>query len=114
MLTRTNSPYPKYLPRDSLWGRGGPPVIAQDTQEVVKMRRSLLMLTAALIMTATMGIAAGPAWGQNQGGGCDGYEGDHGTSCLPVINDECEDVGWQPFDVFDNLFENQDWCIQAY
>jgi hypothetical protein len=77
------------------------------------MRRSLLMLTAALIMTATMGIAAGPAWGQNQGGGCDGYEGDHGTSCLPVINDECEDVGWQPFDVFDNLFENQDWCIQA-
>jgi hypothetical protein len=75
------------------------------------MRRKLLVSTVALIMTATMSIAGGPAWGQNHGGGCDGYEGDHGRGCLPVTNDECEDGKWQPFDVFENLFENQGWCV---
>jgi hypothetical protein len=75
------------------------------------MRHRLLVSTVALIMTAMIGIAAGPAWGQNHGGGCDGYEGDHGRHCFPVTNDECEDGGWLPFDVFKNLFENQSWCV---
>lgn len=75
------------------------------------MRRRLLVSTLALIMTAMMSIAAGPAWGQNYGGGCDGHEGDHGRGCLPVPDDECEDGGWRPFDIFENLFGNQDWCV---
>ncbi len=75
------------------------------------MRYRLLVAMVALIMTATMGIAAGPAWGQNLGGGgCADYEGDHGRGCLPTTNDECEDGGWLPFDVFENLFENWGWC----
>ena len=74
------------------------------------MRCKLLMLTVVLIMIATMSTAAGPPWVQIHGVGCNGYEGDHGRGCLPVINDECEDGGWQPLDIFENLFENQDWC----
>ena len=75
------------------------------------MRHRLLVATVALIMTAMMGTTAEPAsWVQNHGG-CDGYEGDHGRDCLPVTNEECEDGEWLPFDVFKNLFENQDWCV---
>ena len=62
-------------------------------------------------MGETISIAAGSAWAQNHGGGCDGQEGEHGMGCLPVINDECEDGEWQPFDIFENLFDNQDWCV---
>ena len=75
------------------------------------MRRRLLVSMVALIMTAMMSSAAGPAWGQNYGGGCDGHEGDHGRGCLPVPDDECEDGGWRPFDIFESLFGNQDRCV---
>ena len=74
------------------------------------MRRRVLVSTVALLMTATMIIAAGPAWGQNHRGGCDGHEGDHGMGCIPVADNECEDDGWQPFNIFENLFGNQDMC----
>jgi hypothetical protein len=79
-------------------------------REVALIRRRLLVSTVTLAMTALMGLAAGPAWGQHYGG-CDGYEGDHGRGCLPTTNDECEDGGWQTFDVFENLFENQGRCV---
>lgn len=76
------------------------------------MRRRLLVSTAALIMTVMVDAAAvAPAWGQHNGEGCDGYEGDHGRGCLPANNGECEDDGWQLFDVFKNLFENQGGCL---
>lgn len=75
------------------------------------MRYRILVSTVALIMIATMVIAAGPALGQNHGAGCDGHEGDHGRGCLPVIDDECENGGWPPFDIFKSLFGNQDWCV---
>jgi hypothetical protein len=75
------------------------------------MRYIILVSTVALIMMTTMVIAARPALGQNHGAGCDGHEGDHGRGCLPMIDDECEDVGWPPLDVFKGLFGNQDWCV---
>ncbi len=76
------------------------------------MRRRLLVSTVALSMTAITGIASGPvAWGQHHEGGCDGYEGDHGRGCLPAANDECEDGGSQPFDLFENLLESRGRCI---
>jgi hypothetical protein len=77
------------------------------------MRRGILVSVVALTMTAIVSIMSGPAWGQDHGVGCDGYEGDHGRGCLPVIDDECEDGGWQPFDIFRNLFGNQDWCVYS-
>ncbi len=75
------------------------------------MRRRLLVSTVALIMTATMSIAAEPAWGQDHRGGCNSHEGDHGRGCLPVLDNECDDGGWRPFHIFENLFGNQDWCV---
>ena len=75
------------------------------------MRRRVLVSTVALLMTATMILAAGPAWGQNHGGGCDGHEGDHGMGCIPVADNECEDDAWQPFDIFENLFGYHDLCV---
>ena len=75
------------------------------------MRHRILVSTVALIMIATMVIAAGPALGQNHGAGCDGHEGDHGRGCFPLIDDECEDGGWQPFDILKSLFGNQGWCV---
>jgi hypothetical protein len=75
------------------------------------MRRRLLVSTVALIITAIMSIAGGPAGAQSHGGGCDGHEGDHGRGCIPVADDECEDGGWQSLDIFENLFGNQDWCV---
>ena len=77
----------------------------------VLMRHRILVSAVALLMSATMSIAAGPAWGQSYAGGCGGYEGDHGRGCLPVTNDECEDGRWRPFDIFENLFNNQDLCV---
>jgi hypothetical protein len=77
---------------------------------VTLMRHKILASTVALIIT-TMVIAAGPALGQNHGAGCDGHEGDHGRGCLPMIDDECEDGGWPPVDIFKSLFGNQDWCV---
>ena len=77
------------------------------------MRHRLLVLTVALIAAATISIAAGPAGAQNHGGGCAGHEGDHGMGCILVVDDECEDDTWQPFDMFENLFGNQDWCVYA-
>jgi hypothetical protein len=64
--------------------------------------------TAALTITAMMGVAAVPAWEDH--GRCDGHEGDHGRSCLPTSMDECEDGGRQPFDLFKNLFEDRSRC----
>ncbi len=75
------------------------------------MRRRILVSVVALTMTAILSIISGSAWGQDHGVGCDGYEGDHGRGCLPVIDDVCEDSRWQPFDIFKNLFGNQDWCV---
>lgn len=75
------------------------------------MRRRILVSVVALTMTAILSIMSGPAWGQDHGVGCDGYEGDHGRGCLPAINNECEDGGWQLFDVLKNLFENQGRCL---
>jgi hypothetical protein len=81
-------------------------------REVALMKRRLLVSAAALIMTVMVDISAvAPAWGQHDEGGCDGYEGDHGRGCLPAINNECEDGGWQLFDVLKNLFENQGRCL---
>jgi hypothetical protein len=77
---------------------------------VALMGRRLLVLTVVLIITATMSLAAGPAWAQKHGG-CDGPEGDHGMGCIPVADDECEDDGWRPFDIFENLFGDEDWCV---
>ena len=31
--------------------------------------------------------------------------------CIPVTDDECEDDGWRPFDIFENLFGDEDWCV---
>ena len=28
-----------------------------------------------------------------------------------MIDDECEDSGWPPVDIFKSLFGNQDWCV---
>jgi hypothetical protein len=67
------------------------------------MRRSLFVLTVALILVSMMGIAAGPSWGQ-QNRGCDDHEGDHGRGCLPTTQDECQDSGWLLFNMFKNEF----------
>lgn len=79
-------------------------------REGALMRRRRSVSTVAMIMTAMMGTAAVvPARGQHHGG-CDGHEGDHGRGCL-ATTDECEDGGWQPFEVLKNIFENQGRCV---
>ena len=80
-------------------------------KELALMSRRLLVSTGALIIALMMGITAGPAWGQHHGGDCTDYEGDHGSGCLPTAQDECQEGGWQPFDVLKNLFNNQPLCI---
>jgi hypothetical protein len=75
------------------------------------MRHKLFILSVALLMASMMGIAAGPAWGQNQAG-CEGSnEGDHGRGCLPTTKEEeCKEGAWEVFKVFEHLFENVDVC----
>ena len=75
------------------------------------MRRKLFILLVALLMASMIGIAAGPAWGQNQAG-CEGTnEGDHGRGCLPTTKEEeCKEGAWEVFKVFEHLFENVDVC----
>ncbi len=53
-------PHPLCLSRDSLWSRSDPPRIAEDTQEVVKMRR-IRSVVAVAAVTAAMAAFAGPA-----------------------------------------------------
>ena len=75
------------------------------------MRHRLLVLTVALIMASMMGIAPGPAWGQNQAGCDGGNEGDHGRGCLPTTKEEeCKEGAWEAFNVFVHLFENVSVC----
>jgi hypothetical protein len=75
------------------------------------MRRKLFILLVALLMASMIGIAAGPAWGQNQAG-CEGTnEGDHGRGCLPTTKEEeCKEGAWEVFKVFEHLFENVEVC----
>ncbi len=76
------------------------------------INRRFLVLTGALIIALMMCTTAGPAWGRDHVGGCTNYEGDHGSGCLPTTReDECQDGGWQPFKVLENLFNNQLVCI---
>ena len=75
------------------------------------MRHKLFILSVALLMASMMGIAAGPAWGQNQAG-CDGTnEGNQGRGCLPTtMEEECKEGAREVFKVFEHLFENVDVC----
>jgi hypothetical protein len=104
---RSYKPRPLCLPSYSTLPRKGS--AGNLGKEVAFMRHRLLVLSVALIMASMMGIATGPAWGQNQTG-CDGHEGDHGRGCLITTKEKCKQDAWEVFNIFGYLFENVGVC----
>jgi hypothetical protein len=71
----------------------------------------LSVSTGALIVALMMSITAGQAWGEPQGH-CIANESDHGSGCLPTTESyKCQDGGWQPLELLENLFTNHLLCI---